>query len=266
MVFAGEASWRWRMGKPATDTTYETIWRQMARWLTAAANGPVNLVPMAPSIPGSTDRVVVTVKNAEFQPVADADVVVRVTGPDQQTRQLSPALSSPQDGRYTVAVRFEQAGVYRIEASASQGETRLGTSSRQVLVGGADLEMSQPRLNESVLRRLARETGGRYLNIGEADALDGLIRQLPPELGEPEVQGPLAQWMEPAADHRVAGGGMDRAPASRAWRREAQAASHRPKPQGREDRMQKSEKRARAVGCRASGHSALSPPPKPAGP
>ena len=188
IVFAGEASWRWRMGKPATDTTYETIWRQMARWLTAAANGPVNLVPMAPSIPGSSDRVVVTVKNAEFQPVADAEVVVRVTGPDRQTRQLSPALSSPQDGRYTVAVRFEQAGVYRIEASASQGETRLGTSSRQVLAGGADLEMSQPRLNESVLRRLARETGGRYLNIGEADALDGLIRQLPPQLGEPEVK------------------------------------------------------------------------------
>ncbi len=54
MVFAGEASWQWRMGKPATDTTYETIWRQMARWLTAAATEPVNVVPMAPSIPGRT--------------------------------------------------------------------------------------------------------------------------------------------------------------------------------------------------------------------
>jgi uncharacterized membrane protein len=188
IVFAGEASWRWRMGKPATDTTYETIWRQMARWLTAAATGPVNVVPMAPSIPGSTDRVVVTVKDAEYQPVADADVVVRVTGPDRQTRQLSPALSSPQDGRYTVAVRFEQAGVYRIEASASRGDARLGTSTRQVLVGGSDVEMSQPRLNESVLRRLASETGGRYLNIGDAGTLEDLIRQQPPELGAPELK------------------------------------------------------------------------------
>jgi uncharacterized membrane protein len=32
MVFAGEASWRWRMMLPAADTTYDTIWRQMARW------------------------------------------------------------------------------------------------------------------------------------------------------------------------------------------------------------------------------------------
>ena len=188
LVFAGEASWRWRMGKPATDTTYETIWRQMARWLTASANGPVNVVPMAPSIPGSTDRVVVTVKNLEYQPVADADVTVRVTGPDKQTRQLSPALSSPQDGRYTVALRFDQAGIYRIEASASHGDSRLGTSIRQVLVGGSDVEMSQPRLNESVLRRFARETGGRYLNIAEAGTLGDLLKQQPAELGEPEMK------------------------------------------------------------------------------
>ena len=33
MVFAGEASWRWRMMLPAADTRYDTIWRQMARWL-----------------------------------------------------------------------------------------------------------------------------------------------------------------------------------------------------------------------------------------
>ena len=188
IVFAGEASWRWRMGKPATDTTYETIWRQMARWFTASANGPVNVVPLAPSIPGSTDRIVVTVKNAEYQPVADADVIVRVTGPDKQTRQLSPALSSPQDGRYTVAVRFEQAGIYRVEASASHGETRLGTSTRQVLVGGSDVEMSQPRLNESALRRIARESGGRYLNMAEAGMLGDLLKQQPAELGEPETK------------------------------------------------------------------------------
>ena len=31
VAFAGEASWRWRMLRPATDTSYETIWRQLAR-------------------------------------------------------------------------------------------------------------------------------------------------------------------------------------------------------------------------------------------
>ncbi|MGH9387358.1 MAG: hypothetical protein ACRD2N_24095, partial [Vicinamibacterales bacterium] len=104
------------------------------------------------------------------------------------TRQMSPALSSPQDGRYTVAVRFDQAGLYRIEASASRADARIGTATRQVLVGGNDLEMSQPRLNESVLRRLATESGGRYLNIQQASALADFIRQQPAELGAPETR------------------------------------------------------------------------------
>jgi hypothetical protein len=48
--------------------------------------------------------------------------------------------------------------------------------------------MSQPRLNESLLRRLATETGGRYLNIAEAGTLDALVKQQPPEVGAPEVK------------------------------------------------------------------------------
>ena len=33
MVFAGEATWRWRMLLPSTNTTHELVWRQMARWV-----------------------------------------------------------------------------------------------------------------------------------------------------------------------------------------------------------------------------------------
>jgi uncharacterized membrane protein len=188
MVFAGEASWRWRMTKPATDTTYETIWRQIARWLTAGSPGPVTLAPMAPSIPGDTGRMTVTVKNDEFLPVANAEVAVRVTAPDGQTRSLVPALSTPQDGRYSVATRFDQPGVYRLEASATRGGEPLGTAIRQVLVGGSDVEMSQPRLNESVLQRLALANGGRYLRADEAGALATLIQERPADVGTPELR------------------------------------------------------------------------------
>ena len=41
MVFAGEASWRWKMMVPSTDRTYEFFWRQAARWLSSAAPDPV---------------------------------------------------------------------------------------------------------------------------------------------------------------------------------------------------------------------------------
>ena len=40
LVFAGEASWRWKMMLPASDGTYDRFWRQAARWLTTEAAGP----------------------------------------------------------------------------------------------------------------------------------------------------------------------------------------------------------------------------------
>ena len=53
---------------------------------------------------------------------------------------------------------------------------RVGTASRPVLVGGVDLEMSQPRLNDAVLRRLAAESNGRYLAIADMAELPSLLR------------------------------------------------------------------------------------------
>jgi uncharacterized membrane protein len=188
MLFAGEASWQWRMMRPATDTSYETIWRQLARWLTAGSPGLVSIAAMSPTVPGITDRITVTVRNEDYAPVGNAEVTIGVTAPNGQTRQLTPALSSPQDGRYGVAARFDQPGVYRIDATAIRAGEKLGTATRQVLVGGADLEMTQPRLNEAVLRRLAAATGGKYLAASEAHRLPALVRESQADAGTPELR------------------------------------------------------------------------------
>ena len=188
MVFAGEASWRWRMLRPATDNSYETIWRQLARWITAGAQGPVTIAAMSPSVAGVTDRVSVIVRDENFVPVPNAEVAVQITAPTGEKRALVAALSNPQEGRYAVASRFDQSGVYRVEAVASRGSTRLGTSSRPVLVGGVDLELMQPRLNDAVLRRLSSETRGRYIPAERADELPSLIRASRVDAGTPEMR------------------------------------------------------------------------------
>src|SRR5688572_28711612 len=188
MVFAGEASWRWRMLRPATDNSYETIWRQLARWITAGAQGPVMIAAMSPSVAGVTDRVSVIVRDEDFLPVPNAEVAVQITAPTGEKRTLVAALSNPQEGRYAVASRFDQSGVYRVEAVASRGSTRLGGSSRPVLVGGVDLELMQPRLNDAVLRRLSSETSGRYIPAERADELPSLIRASRVDAGTPEMR------------------------------------------------------------------------------
>jgi uncharacterized membrane protein len=186
MVFAGEASWRWRMMRPASDNSYETIWRQLARWITAGAQGPVTIAAMSPTVAGVTDRVSILVRDENFRPIANAEVAVQITAPNGEKRAVNAALSNPQDGRYAVASRFDQAGVYRVEAIASRGSAKVGVASRPVLVGGVDLEMTQPRLNEAVLRRLSSETRGRYLPADRADELPSHLRESRVDAGTPE--------------------------------------------------------------------------------
>ena len=188
VAFAGEASWRWRMLRPATDTSYETIWRQLARWVTAGAQGPVTIGAMSPAVPGITDRISVVVRDEDFRPVANAEVAIEMTAPNGEKRQMPAALSTPQDGRYSVAARFDQQGVYKIDAIATRGGTPIGRASRPVLVGGVDLEMTQPRLNESVLRRLAAESSGRYVRADQVRQLPSLLRESRAEAGTPETR------------------------------------------------------------------------------
>ncbi len=57
-----------------------------------------------------------------------------------------------------------------------------------MLVGGVDLEMTQPRLNEAVLRRLAAESNGRYLRADQAGQLPSLLRESRAEAGTPEMR------------------------------------------------------------------------------
>lgn len=188
VVFAGEASWRWRMLRPAEDNSYEMIWRQLARWITAGAQGPVTIGAMSPAVPGITDRVSVVVRNEDFQPVSNAEVSVILTAPNGEKRQMAAALASPLDGRYAVASRFDQQGVYRVDVIATRDGERLGVASRPVLVGGVDLEMTQPRLNDAVLRRLAAESGGRYVAAADADQVPALLRESRAEAGTPETR------------------------------------------------------------------------------
>lgn len=181
MVFAGEASWRWRMMRPASDTTFDTIWRQLVRWIAAASPGAVSIAPLAITLPGGTHPVSVQVRDAEFRPVADAEVAMTITGPDGHETALNPTLADAADGRYLAAARFDQAGIYRVTAEARRGSLSLGSASRAVLAGGTDIEMVDPRLNEPMLQRLAGLTGGRYLRADEADELPGLLRDAQPE-------------------------------------------------------------------------------------
>ena len=175
MVFAGEAAWRWRMLRPASDTTYELVWRQLARWVAAGAAERIEIPPSAVALPGTTEIIRVLVRDEQFNPVTNAQVSVRVTAPGGHERVLPAALSDPAEGRYAASVRFDQPGVYKVAADVRRGAEALGSASRPMLVGGLDVEFAEPALNEAVLRRIADNSGGEYVSADRASSLASTI-------------------------------------------------------------------------------------------
>jgi hypothetical protein len=135
-----------------------------------------------------TATVAADVRNAAFQPVRDADVSVSLTLPGGEVRQLKPTLLDARTGRYAAEARFDQPGVYRLVAEARQGSTMLGRAEGWTLVGAADLEMADPRLNEDVLRRVSRASGGRYLAAADLSRLPSLLAAGQGDPGPPRLQ------------------------------------------------------------------------------
>jgi len=200
LVFSGEAAWRWRMLRPSTDRSYELFWRQAVRWLTADAPDPVMLaVPDSPS-PGDTIPVRLETRDAAFVPVADATVEATLTVPGREPTPLAMRPSGM--GQQAATIIVDTPGLYRIRAEARRGAASLGVADRWFYAGGADPEYVDPRLNESFLRRLARQSGGQYVPAADIDRVLEAVSSSTPETLEPERRD---LWHEPWAFALVIG-------------------------------------------------------------
>jgi uncharacterized membrane protein len=194
MVFAGEASWRWRMLLPSSDRSYETFWRQAARWVAGGAPEPVTILSVDDAAPGEAVSLDVVARDAAFEPVRDASVTMRVVLPGGETRELSPVLADAGAGRYSSAIAVERPGVYRVTAEVRQGASSLGRSERWFLAGGFDPEFADPRLNEDVLRRLAASSGGQYFGENHIGGLLPSIERVAPDPPEPGRRDAWHSW------------------------------------------------------------------------
>jgi uncharacterized membrane protein len=196
MIFAGEASWRWKMMVASSDRSYEFFWRQAARWLAAPAPDPVAIAVPDASEPGDAVSVDVEARNASFAPVPDASVDATLTAPGGVAHALKLRHADPASGRFTAAVAADQPGLYRVHAEARRGTTPLGSADRWMFVGGADREFADPRLNEGFLRRVSRNTGGRYVRASDASRIPAWLEATVPQNAAPERRD---LWHEPWA-------------------------------------------------------------------
>jgi uncharacterized membrane protein len=182
MIFAGEAAWRWRMLLPASDRSYDTFWRQAVRWLAVSAPDPLSLTVPAGASTGDVLPLRLTVRTPAFEPMPDVSVDVRISAPDGSLQHVRAAreTGAGTEGRYVAHYRADQPGVHRVAADARRGSQTLATGATSLLVGGADVEMTDPRLNERLLQRLAAASGGRMVEADQSGALVEALRAAVP--------------------------------------------------------------------------------------
>jgi hypothetical protein len=176
MVFAGEATWRWKMQRPLEDRLFETFWRQVARWLAAPAPEPIAIDVGADPQPGRPAALTVLVRDEAFEPVRDAAVEIVVRDDRGGEEILRPALQDAAGGRYAVEWRPSHQGLFRLSASARRASARLASADHAVYVGAADVETADPRRQDDVLRRMAERTGGQVVSPEEIGRIAGALQ------------------------------------------------------------------------------------------
>ena len=175
MVFAGQASWRWRMLLSSSDRTFERFWGQVVRWVTGSALDQVSVTSHGGAGPGDVVQLELRVRDADYTPVGAAEPIVTITGPSQDTETVNALIVDEDNGLYQADFRPSLAGIYRIEASVELNGTHIGKADEWLLVGGSDPELRDPWLDESALQRLALESGGRYIGPEEINELPDAV-------------------------------------------------------------------------------------------
>ena len=169
--------WRWSMRRAKLETDdLAQSWRQMARWLTNEVPRRVEVEIVPPTASLAPHRIQVTLRDVDFKPLDNAQVVVRITDPAGQPVELSAQADTQAAGAYTTEFWSTNDGPYRCQVIATTpdgqalDEVRTGWTA-QPSAG----EFYQVEPDRELLEQLARATEGE---IVPQDELDSFVASL----------------------------------------------------------------------------------------
>jgi uncharacterized membrane protein len=170
--------WRWGLSQPESRDDMNKFWRQTLRWLIADVPERVSLRAVARSAEAHQPTLFqVRAHDKRFGPVENAAVAITVREPGGQEVRLTTEPSDAESGLFEATYVPRQSGGYLAQATVTSHEgAELGEAA-----GGwaADLEAREfqsVQTNRPLLERIARQTGGRLV---ELDQLGDFARRLP---------------------------------------------------------------------------------------
>jgi len=186
--------WRWAMRNPGMHDDMDKFWRQMLRWLIADVPAPVSLQAKQKLEEANQSVVLQTrIRNRAFEPMDNVSISMRVLEPTGTEVQLTAAAVPTESGLFEAPYVPRTSGGYFawIKATDATGAV-LGEAETGWTVDLEGREFQSIRANRPLLERIARQTGGR---IVELDELDRFARDLPSR------QAPISEvWVRPLWD------------------------------------------------------------------
>ncbi|MCP5550511.1 MAG: hypothetical protein H7A53_06440 [Akkermansiaceae bacterium] len=183
--------WRWGLKEPETMADLEKFWRQLLRWLIVDVPGRIE-VETRQDTEGANPavRFAVRVRDAAFRVQEDASVRVEIAGPGDEKAELFAEPSLSEGGLFEATHYPRQAGAYRAKSTVRDSEgTVLGENETGWALNPAADEFASLTPNRALLRSLADASGGRVLELDEAEEF---MKSLP------NSQAPVTEtWSRP---------------------------------------------------------------------
>ncbi len=177
LAFTPQDSWLWHMDAsvPVGDMRHTMFWRQLLRALVDGDPAPVQVVAADRAEPGQPVSVRAEVTDSGFLAVDDAAVTATVSGP-QGSEPLSLPWSVQRDGSYGAPFTPGGVGLYQVALEARRGGRLLGSDTTWLAAAPSTMEYFGAGMRESLLRRIAQETGGRFYTPADVARLPEDIR------------------------------------------------------------------------------------------
>ena len=188
MVFTADTTWQWSLALRAMrrESPFVRFWGQAVRWL---ASRELKERSTEPGVEAYTDKTYyrpgekvvfgASVRAEEGRATNRAVTTARITLPDGRTVSIDLPHKAGSTGDYGAEFDPPEPGDYRAVVSARNPENGrvYGETSLRFQVGRPNLEFDRLDIDEALLKRIARETGGRYVRLYDvASVIQGLRR------------------------------------------------------------------------------------------
>jgi uncharacterized membrane protein len=173
--------WRWRLKMEPENQDLEKTWRQLVRWLTADVPGRVSTTSehVADEMTQSV-KIAVRARDADYRPLDNAQVSVKITGPDGAVLPLDAEPSRREAGVYEATYVPRTSGAYRAAVNVVDGSGKELAASETGWTN--DLSADEFRRLEpdrEMLKKLSADTKGEAIELKDLERFAGELAARP---------------------------------------------------------------------------------------